>query len=162
MRQGIAPRDSKSPPATNIGAKRTDQRTYRSLRASWRLGPERPPWSGHAVGRSRRLRPKPCGRRPSTAAVTISGARKASGRVVLIERSHLLSREAKDSKVSRGFEGSSSSRGTHEAFAKLSASLELFPACRNILRHKLPFVAQNRHLVEVCRTIMPYAAMRYI
>ena len=48
---------------------------------------------------TRCLRPKPRGRRPSTAALTISGARKASDRVIRIERSVLPSREASDSKV---------------------------------------------------------------
>ena len=68
-------------------------------------------WSGQAIGRStRRLRPKPRGRRPSTAALTISGARKASDRVIRIERTVLPSREAIDSKVRRGSERSSPSQ----------------------------------------------------
>ena len=66
-------------------------------------------WSGHAMGRStRRLRPKPRGRRASTAALTMSGARKASDSVIRIERIVLPSREAIDSKVRRGSERSSS------------------------------------------------------
>jgi hypothetical protein len=68
-------------------------------------------WSGQAIGRStRRLRPKPRGRRPSTAALRMSGARKASDRVIRIERSLLSSREAIDSNVRRGSERSSSSQ----------------------------------------------------
>jgi hypothetical protein len=42
------------------------------------------------------VRPKPRGRRPSTAALTISGARKASDKVIRIERTVLSSREASE------------------------------------------------------------------
>ena len=60
----------------------------------------RSPGRSEAIGRStRRLRPKPRGRRPSTAALTISGVRKASNRVIRIERTVLPSRKAIDSKV---------------------------------------------------------------
>src|SRR3984957_16873621 len=65
--------------------------------------PSAPPRSSQAIGRSTsRLRPKPRGRRPSTAALTISGARKASDRVIRIERTVSPPRKAIDSKSQGG------------------------------------------------------------
>jgi hypothetical protein len=57
-----------------------------------------------------RFRPKPRGKRPSTAALTIAGARKASDWVIRIERAVLPSRETKRLQVRRGSERSSSSQ----------------------------------------------------
>jgi len=55
---------------------------------------------GQAIGRSmRRLTPKPRGRRPSIAALTMGGATKASDSVMRIERSVLPSRVASNSMV---------------------------------------------------------------
>ena len=64
-----------------------------------------------AIGRSNsRLTPKPRGRRPSKAALTRGGARKARDKVIRIERSVLSSRAASNSMVWRESEVSSSSQ----------------------------------------------------
>ena len=113
----------KWPLAANIGAT-----TYAGTGA-W--SPSARHWSGHPIGRStKRLRPKPRGRRPSTAALTISGARKASDRVIRIERSVLPSREAIDSKVWRGSDRSSSS----QRWASPRASIRIARALARIRR----------------------------
>jgi hypothetical protein len=81
-------------------------------RACGRLESERAPLvrPGHRQLDETLERPKPRGRRPSTAALTISGARKASDKVIRIERSVLPSREAIDSKARPGSERSTSSQ----------------------------------------------------
>src|SRR5258707_14995753 len=56
------------------------------------LNPNADHWSGHAIGRSiRRLTPKPRGSRPSIAALTRAGQRKASEMVRRIQRGEPVS-----------------------------------------------------------------------
>jgi hypothetical protein len=54
-------------------------------------------WRDHSAGRSaRRITPMPCGSRPSIAALTRSGARKASEIVILTSRTRTAMRSDRD------------------------------------------------------------------
>ena len=82
--------------------------------SKWRYGalsPRMRCWRDHSAGSSQSLAtPMPCGRRPSIAALTRSGARKASEIVMLTLRALQPSRAAMASTVISGTAVSSSSQ----------------------------------------------------
>jgi hypothetical protein len=85
-------------------------------RSAGALSPNADHWSRHAIGRSiRRLTPKPRGSRPSIAALTRVGQRKASEIVRRIQRSVLPSRANVAPRASQRGKCRPASRSNHDA-----------------------------------------------